>query len=385
MTLAISPWRHLAVATLALCTMAAIAAPQSQAADPEPIRVGICQSTAQGPAKFATALLKGAQLSIDDFNAKGGANGRKIEVVSMDIGNNDPAQARLSFTKAIEVDKIVALICWGTNVMVQNGPVIDGGGVAAFAMSQGLNVPKKSKLTQQLEAVTTMQCRVAAKYVKDKHPAVKRLAVLYVNYEFGIEIRDQCKEEFGKIGVELVASEAHPNAPTDLRAQTTKLLEAKPDAIFLAAIGGGTIPVGIRAGRELGYEGLYMTTAAGDTADVYNFKLAEEKFFFAAHAIPDAAPKALKEVAASFGGYAGAGYEFGWLVGKYAKDLVAAGKPVTGQAIVDSLRAAGKVETPLNTYVFKPDGDTVRPLGIFGVSNGARVLLKDYSVTDLVN
>lgn len=384
MTMRILSLRRTVVAVFAFAACWGIAAPQKAAAQ-EPIQIGICQSTAQGPAKFATALLKGAQLSVDDFNAKGGAKGRKIEIVPMDIGNNDPAQARLSFTKAIEVNKIVALICWGTNVMVQNGPVIDAGGVAAFAMSQGLNVPKKSKLTQQLEAVTTMQCRVAAKYVKEKHPEVKRLAVLYVNYEFGIEIRDQCQIEFGKIGVEMVASEAHPNAPTDLRAQTTKLLEAKPDAIFLGPIGGGTIPVGIRAGRELGYEGLYMTTAAGDTSDVYTFKLAEQKFFFAAHDIPDSASQALKDVAASFGGYAAAGFEFGWLVGKVSGDLAAAGKPVTGQAILDTLRSTGKVETPLNTYVFKADGDTVRPLGIFGVAGGARKLLKPYGATDLEN
>ncbi|MBR1121020.1 amino acid ABC transporter substrate-binding protein [Bradyrhizobium lablabi] len=356
--------------------------PGAVAAEPT-IPIGICQSTAQGPAKFATALLKGAQLSVDTFNAAGGAKGRKIEIIPLDIGNNDPSQARLSFTKGIEVDKIVALICWGTNVMAQNGPIVDGAGVAAFAMSQGLNVPKKSKFTQQLEAITTMQCRVTAKYTKENFPNVKRLAVLYVNYEFGIEIRDQCQIEFGKVGIEMVASEGHPNAPTDLRAQTTKLLEAKPDAIFLAPIGGGTIPLGIRAGRELGYTGLYMTTSAGDTSDVYTFKLAEKDFFFVAHDIPASAPAALKDVAAAYGGYAAAGYEYGWLVGKLANDLTAAGQPVNGQGIIDKIRGVNTVETPLNTYVFKKDGDTVRPLGIFGVNGGARKLLKAYSAKDL--
>lgn len=373
-----------------LATVAGIAAAllgfgvrHGQAAESGDIQVGVCQSTAQGPAKFAAALLNGARIAIDDFNSAGGAGGRKIQIVPVDIGNNDPAQARLSFGKAIEVNKIQALLCWGTNVMVQNAPIIDDGRVAAFTISQGINVTRKSKLTQQLEALTTLQCRAAAKYTQANHPEVKRLAVLYVNYEYGIEVRDQCQIEFGKVGVELVASEAHPNAPTDLRAQTTKLLEAKPDAIYLAAIGGGTIPLGIRAGRELGYEGAYITSTSGDTPDVYNFKLAEKNFYFTSHAVPDRAPQAVKDATLKYGGYVGAGFDYGWLVSRFAKQLVDAGKPVTGTEISALLRGESRIETPVNGYVFKSDGDTVRPLAIFGVENGARKLLHAYSVSDI--
>lgn len=358
---------------------------ETRAADDSPIQVGVCQSTSQGAAKFAAALLGGARIAIDEFNAKGGASGRKIEIVPVDIGNNDPSQARLSFTKAIEINRIAALLCWGTNVMVQNASVIDDGNVAAFTISQGINVTKKSKLTQQLEALTTLQCRTAAKYTKEHYPNVKRLAVLYVNYEYGIEVRDQCQLEFGKIGVELVASEAHPNAPTDLRAQTTKLLEAKPDAIYLGAIGGGTIPLGIRAGRELGYQGIYITSTSGDTPDVYNFKLAEKDFFFTSHALADSVPQAVKDATEKLGAYVGAGYDFGWVVSKFAKDLVVTGKPVTGKAISDGLRAQKQVQTPVNSYIFKEDGDTVRPLAIFGVHNGGRKLLENYSAADISN
>lgn len=368
---------------LAGAALVALASVPARSAETGPIQVGVCQSTAQGPAKFAAALLGGARLAIDEFNAKGGAAGRKIEIVPVDIGNNDPAQARLSFTKAIEVNKIVALLCWGTNVMVQNAPVIDDAGVAAFTISQGVNVTKKSKLTQQLEALTTLQCRAAAKYTKEHYPNVKRLAVLYVNYEYGIEVRDQCEIEFGKVGVALVASEAHPNAPTDLRAQTTKLLESKPDAIYLAAIGGGTIPLGIRAGRELGYEGVFMTSTSGDTPDVYNFKLAEKDFFFTSHAVPARAPQSVKDSTEKLGGYVGAGFDYGWLVAKFAKQLVDAGKPVNGRDISALLRAESRIETPVNGYIFKQDGDTVRPLAIFGVANGGRKLLQEYTVRDV--
>lgn len=385
MTPLVSPSRGVGTAMLIFLMLLAGGTHKGLADEKGDISVGICQSTAQGPAKFAIALLNGARLSIDDFNAKGGAGGRKIQILPLDIGDNDPAQARLSFSKAIEVNKIVALLCWGTNVMTQNTPVIDQGGVAAFTMSQGINVYKNAKLIQQLEAVTTLQCRSAAKYTKERYPQVKRLAMLYVNYEYGVEMRDQCKSEFGKIGVDLVASEAHPNSATDLRAQMTKLLEMKPDAIYLAAIGGGSIPVGIRAGRELGYEGVFMTSSAGDTPDVYKFKLAEQDFFFDAHTVRENTAQDIKDAVTKYGGYVGAGYDFGWLIGQYSKRLVDVGKSVNGTGIISALRADGKVSTPVNDYVFKTDGDTIRALGIFGVENGVRKPLKEYSAAELQN
>lgn len=364
---------------LALLTFA-FAAPSAQA---EEISIGLCQSTAAGPAKFATSLWKGAEAAANEVNAAGGIDGKKIKLVAMDIGNNDPAQARLSMKKAIQVNDIVSLLCWGTNVMVQNGPFIDEAGVLAFTMSQGTNVAKKSKLIQQLEGVTTLQCRVAAAHVKSDYPNVKKLGVLYVNYEYGRELRDKCKEEFGKIGVETVAAEAHPKSPPDLRAQFTKILQGKPDAIYLGSIGGGTVALAIRTGRELGYGGIFMTHGAGDTPDVYNLKLAEKDFFFVSHAVSDSAPMAVKEATKTYGGYAGAGYDFAWVSAAVMKELAKAGKPITGANLADKLREMKTVKTPVNDFIFLENGNTVRPMAIFAIEGGGRKRLKILSSEDL--
>jgi len=343
--------------------------------------LGICQSTAQGPAKFSTALWKGAEIAISEINAQGGVNGRKLKPVPVDVGNNDPAQARLSLNKAIDVDKIVTLVCWGTNVMVQNGPLIDEADIAAFTTSSGTGVVKASKLTQQLEAVTTLYCKVSAKHVKAQYPDVKTFAVLYVNYEFGIEMRDKCADEFGKLGITLVASEGHPNAPPDLRAQVTKLLEAKPDAIYLAPIGGGTVALGIRTARELGFDGLLVTYGAGDTPDIYNLKVAEKNFFFVGNEVPETAPDVVKQTTATYGGYTPFGYEYVWLAAKLIKE--AGGSEISGKKLIAKLREEGDIQTPVNRYIFKADGNTSRPLAIFTIANGGRKLERILSASEI--
>lgn len=364
----------------ALAVLGALPTTEARADD---ISIGICQSTATGPAKFATALLKGAEAALADVNGAGGIGGKKVNIVAMDIGNNDPNQARLSMKRAIQVDKIQSLLCWGTNVMMQNQPIIDESEVLAFTMSQGTNVPAKSKYIQQLEGLTTLQCRVAAAYVADNYKSVKTLGVLFVNYEYGRELRDKCNEEFGKIGVKMVVAEAHPNSPPDLRAQFTKIIQAKPDAVYLGPIGGGTVALAIRTGREMGYGGVFMTHGAGDTPDVTKLKLAEKNFFFVSHAVPDSAPESVKKATDAYGGYAGAGYDFAWVSAHLMKELAKQGKPITGANMAALLRKEKNVTTPVNAFTFMPDGNTIRPMAVFTVADGKRKLAKILSAKEL--
>jgi ABC-type branched-subunit amino acid transport system substrate-binding protein len=374
-------WRRAAVVGLMLGNLL-LASPLPAAAAGD-VRIGICQSTAQGPATFSTALWKGAELALADVNAHGGIGGHPLRPVPVDVGNNDPAQARLSLNKAIDLDKITSLVCWGTNVMVQNGPLIDDADILAFTTSSGTKVVKASKLTQQLEAVTSLYCKVAAAEIKRQYPAVKTFAVLYVNYEFGIELRDKCEEEFGKKGIRLVASEGHPNAPPDLRSQLTKLIDAKPDAIYLAPIGGGTVALGIRTARELGYKGLLTTYGAGDTPDIYTLKLAEDNFFYVSHATPPGAPEAVKTATEQYGGYTLMGYEYVWLVARLGNEVLKNGQKLSGNALVAQLRKDRDIQTPVNRYVFQDDGYTIRPLAIFTIEHGARKLQHVLSASDL--
>jgi branched-chain amino acid transport system substrate-binding protein len=362
--------------TVPLLVLAVISA---RAADA--LSLGICQSTAPGPAKFAQAMWKGAELVVEDVNAKGGVAGRKLQLVSIDIGKNDPALARQSMQKAISFDKIVSLLCWGSNVMLQNGPLFDENKVAAYAMSLSARVPEESKYVQQLEVVTSLVVPPVAEYVRQHLSNVKKVAVLYVDYEFGYEMVKAVEAEFGRRGIAVVGKASHPIAPPDLRAQLTKLLEAQPDGIYIANIGGGEMVLAIRTARELGFSGLLMTHTGGDESDIYSMKLTEKNFILDAHVILDAAPASLKQLASNVHGYAGSGYDFAWINQFIADRLTKAGKPITGETILAELRTVRQVRTPATEYEFFPEGTTLRTLGVFDVQNGQRHLLQVYRPT----
>src|SRR5690606_12987566 len=83
----VSAWRRkaiglAAVGAISLCAFGA--APNTYAAEKEPIKVGLLLTYVGPTAIFAREQDRGARLLIDEVNSSGGIDGRKIEVVRYD-------------------------------------------------------------------------------------------------------------------------------------------------------------------------------------------------------------------------------------------------------------------------------------------------------------
>ena len=62
---------------------------------PEPIRIAFANSLSGLSAPAGTELLVATQVAIDEVNAKGGVNGRPIELVLFDDASNPAGRARM--------------------------------------------------------------------------------------------------------------------------------------------------------------------------------------------------------------------------------------------------------------------------------------------------
>ncbi|WP_213769601.1 ABC transporter substrate-binding protein [Bradyrhizobium sp. dw_78] len=93
-------------ATSALVALAACPAPSAFAQSSEPIKIGVIAEV-QSIAGAATP--GGAQIAADEINAKGGVNGRKIEIVSYDNKSSSADSVR-AFQRAVSDDKVSAVI-----------------------------------------------------------------------------------------------------------------------------------------------------------------------------------------------------------------------------------------------------------------------------------
>src|SRR3954451_11718301 len=98
--------RQPAFAWAASCAFAALLVPTAFAQDQEPIRIGVI---AEVQAIAGAATPGGAQIAADEINAKGGVNGRKIEIFVYD-DKSSSADAVRAFQRAASQDKVHAVI-----------------------------------------------------------------------------------------------------------------------------------------------------------------------------------------------------------------------------------------------------------------------------------
>ena len=93
-------------ATTALAALAGATASPSSAQSNDPIKIGVIAEV-QSIAGAATP--GGAQIAADEINAKGGINGRKIEIISYDNKSSSADSVR-AFQRAVSDDKVSAVI-----------------------------------------------------------------------------------------------------------------------------------------------------------------------------------------------------------------------------------------------------------------------------------
>lgn len=94
------------VSRMSLLTVITCVGGSSYAPAQEPIKIGVIgeESSVAG-----ASLTKAALLAADDINAKGGVNGRRIQVITYD-DHSSAADAVRAFQRAVSDDKVVAVI-----------------------------------------------------------------------------------------------------------------------------------------------------------------------------------------------------------------------------------------------------------------------------------
>ena len=244
--------------------------------DDETYRIGVMESLTGPGETYGTVANQAKQLAADEINAAGGIDGRMIELVVEDskCGAQDAITAYKKLTDVDEVKIILGTSCSGA--MLGAAPLAEQDGVILFSglatnpdiAAAGDYIFRTSMSDAQL-GVDTGNLLWA--------DGIRNLATITESTDYAEGVRRTSVAQFQKRGGDVVAEERYASDVTDFRTQLTKLLNANPDAIHLAAqseFTGGTI---VKQLRELGYDGQIYTEVvpigataleiAGDAAD----------------------------------------------------------------------------------------------------------------------
>ena len=203
------------------------------------IKIGELNSYKAQPA-FLEPYKKGMELAVEEINAAGGVNGKKIELITRD-DNANPGDAVRVAEELISREKIDVLA--GTFLSNTGLAVTDFAKQKKFFFLAGEPLTDKiiwgsgNKYTFRLRPGTHMQAAMLVpEAVKLKK---KRWAIVYPNYEYGQSAVAAFKQmlKAAQPDVEFVAEQAPPLGRLDAGSLVQALADAKPDAIFNVLFG----------------------------------------------------------------------------------------------------------------------------------------------------
>lgn len=238
---------QLLLASSLLCCLPVLAQ-----ADNDPIRIGSFLAVT-GPASFlGDPELKTLKLYIDEVNAKGGIDGRMVELIHYDTSGK--AKEAVSFTKRLvqkdRVDIIVGGSASGTTLAAM--PVIEKAQIPFISLAGSVKIIEPvQKWTFKMPHTDRM---AAAKIFGDmKKRGFTKVALISGDGGFDKSGRVQSLKLAPEYGIEIVADESYSNKDTDMTAQLAKIRGTKAQAILNFGFGTGPAIV-TKNVRQLGIE-----------------------------------------------------------------------------------------------------------------------------------
>lgn len=229
----------------------------------EYILIGNLQDETGGMAVLSTPLTYAATMKIEEINAAGGINGRKLKLVTYDT-RSDVTEAINAYTRMVEQDQVPVVL----------GPPISNIGIAVAPVAEELKVPivglfmvEAAFKQESGEPWTYMflaqnsdkkQGRIMGQYSYDQLE-VRKTALLYNSqnsYSTGIAMA--YKDKILENGGEIVIEETYTWDDQDFRPQLTKIIAENPDSIFFPGY-PAEIPLILAQAYELGYDGLMLS------------------------------------------------------------------------------------------------------------------------------
>lgn len=220
----------------------------------EPYKIGVMESVTGPGETYGNVAVQAKQMAVDEINAAGGVDGRMIELIVEDEKCN-AQDAITAYRKLTDVDGVKIILgtsCSGA--MLGAAPLAEEEGVVMFSglatnpdIANAGDYIFRTSMSDAQVGIDTGNVLWA--------DGVRTLATITEATDYAEGVRRTSVAQFEKRGGQVVAEERYASDVTDFRSQLTKLLNANPDGLHVAAqseFTGGTV---VKQARELGYKG----------------------------------------------------------------------------------------------------------------------------------
>ena len=256
----------------------------SAKASGDSITIGTVTTNSGTAAAYGEAEVKGFELAVSEINAKGGINGKKVKLESMD-DKGDATEASNAYNK----------LAADNNVLAVAGPTISAttAAVAPLADQSKLVTIAPAATSDSIETGNYLfrtcfkdsyQGEVAARFAAE-NLKVKKVAVLYGTGDpYSSGVGEAFAKAAEKLGLEVVDKESSSSADdTEYSAQLQKIQASGAELLYAPYYYSVAGPYIIPQARSVGFEGYVMGPDGYDGLKLTGDKSQYNKTYYTTH------------------------------------------------------------------------------------------------------
>jgi branched-chain amino acid transport system substrate-binding protein len=236
---------------------------ESSGDDSGPIKIAVADAQSGQLSSLGAWELKGAKLAVQEWNSKGGINGRQIELGVFDT-QADPTIGT-SLARKIASEGYLALIGTAESaVTIAMAPILKQESIPNITSGQSPGLVAVGSEFLFLNGPTsTTYDETLAKHIVDAR-GLKTIAMITNNGSYGKGEHDAFLKALGSRGVKPVADQVVTTDQKDFSAALTTIRQKNPQVIFLGAeeVESGLI---VKQARDLGIRAPFAGAAPQGT------------------------------------------------------------------------------------------------------------------------
>lgn len=200
--------------------------------------IGNLQDLSGPTSVWGNAVTRGAEIAVEKLNAKGGIDGKKIKLVTMDT-KGDVQEAIKAYNRLADQEKAIAVL----------GPPVSNIGIALAPIANQKKVPivgsfidprvtigqdgKAQPAMFLMQPSSVQYGEIMASYAVEKL-GLKKIAILYdQSNAFAVSLINPFKAYAQSVGAKIVAEEVYAKGDKDFKTQLSKIKESGADALYV--------------------------------------------------------------------------------------------------------------------------------------------------------
>jgi branched-chain amino acid transport system substrate-binding protein len=202
----------------------------------EPIHVGLSAPLTGNYSEYGNNWKKAMDIAVEKINAKGGIKGRPLVIVAED-SKSDPKDSAQIAQKFTSDSRIVAeLGDFTSTACMAAQPIYDRAGMVQLSPTASHpEFAPKSQWSFGIIGTQAEEGAFMASYTVEKM-GKKKIAVLYINNDWGMAAQEQYVKKAKELGGQIVAMESFFDRDKDFTAVLTKLRGSKPEALYIPSM-----------------------------------------------------------------------------------------------------------------------------------------------------